>query len=136
MAKLYYVQDQSGNVFEMVNPEHCEGCKQLSQAEGKRLMHLQAIEKVKAMLLGVDTIYGIVRSVGASGVSRRIDMYVIIDNKLQYLSGYAAKVLGWKLSDKGGIVVRGCGMDMMFHTGSTLVESCGLDYKAFRYEVI
>lgn len=48
----------------------------------------------------------------------------------------AAKVLGWPYSEKhgrGAIRVSGCGMDMCFHTVSTLSEIIHGDGTALRY---
>jgi len=69
------------------------------------------------------TVYCVMRHVSQSGMQRRIDLYTILYAKMngkrrpymQYLSGYAADLLGTRRSDKGGIVVNGCGMDMGFH---------------------
>ena len=79
----------------------------------------------------IDTIYSIIRHVSASGMSRRIDFYCIIDNQPRYLTGYIADILGYKVSNKGGINVQGCGMDMCFDTVYRL--SCNL-YCSDKYE--
>lgn len=135
MTKEYYMLAESGEVFTTNNPEYHKECKQLSVAEGKRLRREYAIKRVKDLLAGVDTIYGIVRKVSASGMSRNIDLYVIRDNQLVYLTGYASIVLGYKRVDQG-MRVGGCGMDMVFHCASSLVEVCGIDYKTIKSEVI
>lgn len=64
-----------------------------------------------------ETVYGIVRSVSASGMSRKIDFYAFENNKPMYLTGYFAELLGYTLPQRGfgGIRVNGCGMDMIFH---------------------
>jgi hypothetical protein len=69
------------------------------------------------------TVYTILRSVSASGMTRHISLVVAgIDNAgkpaLFDITYHASKVLGDKLSDKNGhrtIKVNGCGMDMGFH---------------------
>ena len=81
----------------------------------------EAIEKLSAMLKPNDTVYTVLRHVSASGMQRRIDCYIMRDNQPRYISYYVAKATGRKLSDKGGIVCNGCGMDM----GFDLVYSLG-----------
>jgi hypothetical protein len=69
------------------------------------------------------TVYTILRSVSASGMTRHISLVVPgMDNAgkpaLFDITYHASKVLGDKLSDKNGhrtIKVNGCGMDMGFH---------------------
>lgn len=131
--KSYYMQEQSGEVFETPNPEYHKECKVLSAAEGKRL---QYIEMITPWIKEAGKVYGIVRKVSASGMSRNIDLYIIRNNEMVYLTGYATKILGWKLARGRGLVVSGCGMDMVFHTVSTLCEACGIDYKTVRSEAL
>jgi hypothetical protein len=134
--KTYYMQEQSGEVFETCNPEHHKDCKVLSAAEGRRLQRAQYVEMITPWIKEAGKVYGIVRKVSASGMSRNIDLYVIRNNEMVYLTGCAAKILGWKLAKDRGMVVSGCGMDLVFHTVSTLCGACGIDYKAVRSEVL
>ena len=66
------------------------------------------------------TVYGIVRHVARSGMSRTIDFYTIAADEygtphLHFLSGWIATVLGYARDDRGALKVSGCGMDMVFH---------------------
>jgi hypothetical protein len=66
------------------------------------------------------TIYCVLRSVSKSGMSRRIDFYVIARAQerewMQCLSGWISHLgLGAWNPDKSGLMIRGCGMDMGFH---------------------
>jgi hypothetical protein len=61
-----------------------------------------------------DTIYGIVKSVSASGMSRRIKFYTIKDNKPVFLTWSIGQLLGYKVKEDGTIRVDGVGMDMIF----------------------
>lgn len=69
------------------------------------------------------TVYTVLRSVSASGMTRHISLLVAgIDNAgkpaLFDITFHAAKVLGDKLQERNGhrtIKVNGCGMDMGFH---------------------
>lgn len=59
-------------------------------------------------------VYTVLRHVSRSGMSRRIDLYTIVDGEMQYLSHAAAVVMG-DPRPNDGIKVGGCGMDMGFH---------------------
>jgi hypothetical protein len=69
------------------------------------------------------TVYTVLRSASASGMTRHISLLVAgIDNAgkpaLFDITYHASKVLGDKLSERNGhrtIKVNGCGMDMGFH---------------------
>ena len=63
-----------------------------------------------------DTIYGIVKSVSASGMSRTIKFYTIKDNRPMFLSWSISQLLGYKMKEDGTIKVNGVGMDMIFAT--------------------
>lgn len=134
--KIYYMQTESGEVFTTYHPEYHKGDIQLPQAKGKALHIQQTKERVKKILSDVDTIYGIVRKVSQSGMSRDIDLYIIKDNKLVYLTGYASTILGYSMSKDRGMTVQGCGMDMVFHCVISLAQSVGIDYETIRSEII
>lgn len=74
----------------------------------------EAISSLKDFLGRGDKVYGIVRSVARSGMSRTIDFYVVKDNRLVYLTGYMSKVLNIACNKQGALKVQGCGMDMIF----------------------
>ena len=61
------------------------------------------------------TVYTVLNSVSRSGMSRDIKMYVIVDGAPQWIAGYAAVLLGEKVTPRDGIKAGGCGMDMGFH---------------------
>lgn len=109
-----------GLVVETDNPEFYNEAKKLTKAEGMAKRKIWARDRLLKLLKHGDTVYTVMRNVSSSGMSRRIDVYTIKDNRPQYLSGYVATLTGWKLHDKGGIVVGGCGMDMGFHLVYTL----------------
>lgn len=129
MTKFHYMQDDQ-SVFMTASPEYHPKATKLPQARGKELYRLQSIEKVKAMLEGVDTVYGIVRHVSASGMSRDIDLYIIKDNRPVYLTGYASTILGYPMAKNRGMKVGGCGMDMVFHCVDSLGRSIGKNLKS------
>lgn len=69
-------------------------------------------------------VYTILRSVSASGMSRKIDVYSLSDGALTYATGYVAKLLDRRRDKAGAIVEEGCGMDMAWHLAYSL--SCVL----------
>ena len=110
-----FIQFDSGVVIETEFPECHEDGKRLSRAAGKKARKEYAIAQLREILKPGDTVYTVLRHVSASGMSRRIDVYTIRNDRPQFLTGYSAHALGWKWGHKAGIVVGGCGMDMGFH---------------------
>jgi hypothetical protein len=80
-------------------------------------------------------IWAQVEHVSASGMSRSIKLYVVIDGNITNITGYAAEALGQKRDRYWGITVRGCGMDMCHHLiDSVSYRVYGTDlYKNFSY---
>lgn len=115
-----FLELSGGLVIETEHPEYHQDGKRLSKAEGIRKRKEYAHARLRETLKHGDTVYTVLRHVSASGMSRRIDLYTMRDNRPQYLSGYASILTGWKLHDNGGIIVGGCGMDMGFHLVYTL----------------
>jgi hypothetical protein len=115
-----FIELSGGLIIETNHPEYHNDGKVLSKAEGKEKQKAYSKARLLEMLSHGDTVYTVMRHVSASGMSRRIDLYTMRDNRPQYLSGYASILTGWRLHDNGGIVVGGCGMDMGFHLVYTL----------------
>lgn len=85
-----------------------------------------AIKQLQEMLDDGDTVFTILRRVSPSGMSRRIDVYLIDENSPQWLSYWASRAIGWTLPEgKSGINVSGCGMDMGFHLVDVLGRTIG-----------
>jgi hypothetical protein len=64
------------------------------------------------------TVYTILRSRSASGMSRTISLAVALDGKMQDITYYAAQALGERLIETNGrraIRQNGCGTDMGFN---------------------
>ena len=83
-------------------------------------------------------IYATINSVSRSGMSRRIEFYVIMQADelgtdqpdIRRIGWYIHKATGRKYdADKGGLLVGGCGMDMIFHVLSNL------NYAAAKWEL-
>lgn len=129
MAKrnTVYLQASEGNVFSTQFPEYHKECKKISKAEGERLEREQYREYLISWLKPGSRVYTKLESVSSSGMSRRISLYAVVPAKkgtpahIANITGIAACVMGYSVSDKGGISVQGCGSDM----GFSLVYSLG-----------
>lgn len=77
-----------------------------------------AIATLRAMLPPGSTVYTVLRSVSRSGMSRRIDCYLLSPNGPRWLSGLVSRALQMPHpndSTHQGLRVGGCGMDMGYH---------------------
>jgi len=81
-----------------------------------------AITRLLETLKPGQTVFCTLRHVSASGMQRRISLHVIKDDEIFQIDHLAARAMGDRIHDKGGIVVNGCGMDM----GFSLVYNLGL----------
>jgi hypothetical protein len=88
--------------------------KPLTKKQIKAQERAEAVEQLRKCLNPGDKVYCILRRVSRSGMRRRIDLYTFKDGDRVYLSGYAARAMDDRLSEQGGIIVDGCGMDMGF----------------------
>lgn len=94
--------------------------KTLSKRALKELERDESIERLRTLLDGDDkpTIYTILRSVSASGMSRDISLLYVKGKEIYHLNYSIAHALGDRLVSRNGsdaIRVHGCGMDMGFH---------------------
>jgi hypothetical protein len=95
----------------------------MSTATIKQDKELSRERLLSEYLTDTRTVYTILRSVSASGMTRQISLVVAgVGNDgqpaLYDITYHAAKVLGDKLNERNGhrtIRVNGCGMDMGFH---------------------
>lgn len=110
-------------------------CEQQSCDSLKESLFGQAPGSKHALRDGKVQFWTIVRSVSASGMSRVIDVYVIVNNEMHCLTYHASIVLGWKLHKDRGMIVNGCGMDMCYHAVDSLWRRLGLHGKGVEFEV-
>lgn len=82
---------------------------------------LEALEELKEFQ-GY-TVYATVTKVARSGMSRRIAFYVPSGESILRIS-YSISVILDLPCDSEGILVRGCGMDMIFNTLYQLNRAC------------
>jgi hypothetical protein len=110
-----YMRASSGEVFTTENPEWHKDCEKLTAKAGKLARRDYARDTIRAMVKPGQTVHCVLRSVSSSGMSRRISLCIVQGDSLRNIDALAADAAGFKLSDKGGIVATGCGMDMGFH---------------------
>ena len=60
------------------------------------------------------TVWTSVKKVSRSGMSRRIECFMVEGNEIHNITGYVASILGYGRNDDG-MAVGGCGMAMGFH---------------------
>jgi len=82
-----------------------------------------------------DTIYTVLRHVSSSGMQREISVKMIDAGRIIHLDWLVSEALGIRQGKKGGLVVKGCGMDMGFHLVDNIKRVCGAG-KTFRHEWI
>lgn len=92
----------------------------MTNTASKQVKKQEALDRLKALIGKGETVYTVLRSVSKSGMSRRIDFYVIKEDKPIWITGSVAEVLGLRYSmddwsKQKGAGVSGCGMDMGFH---------------------
>ncbi len=110
-----------------------------SAKAAKLIAQRQAFEYLKEYRQ--QPLLGIVNSVSRSGMTRRIEFYAIGYNKdtlpIFARIGYLiAKVLGYSYdANKGGMMVGGCGMDVVYHTISNLnYSACNFDHPEMSFQ--
>lgn len=75
----------------------------------------EAIQSLRELLKPGDTVHTILRNVSRSGMTRHISLKVPGPNgDIRDITYTAARALGYRLHNDGGLVVGGCGMDMGF----------------------
>lgn len=117
---MTFVRLASGTVLETDRPDLWPEAERISRKEGTDTLRRKAEDALRPLLTpnGNDrrTVYTLVTHASASGMSRCIRLFVIEDNQPRDITGYVARALGYRVSDRhGGVVVTGCGMDMGFH---------------------
>jgi len=121
---MAYLKDANGFVFTSDYPQHHMGCTKLTIKAGKAELKAQCIVNLKALIKPGDTVRTSCLHVSSSGMSRRISFYIVDprDNEIINIDHFVSVITDYKHSDKGGLIVNGCGMDM----GFAVVYSLGL----------
>lgn len=83
----------------------------------------EALTALRGVLKPGDTVYTVVVHVTRSRMRRSIEVLICRDGQPWPFGWLAARVLAWPYDrDRGGVVVRGTGMDMGFHLVYALAE--------------
>jgi hypothetical protein len=84
----------------------------------------EALEELRRLCPPGATIYTVTRHVSRTGMTRCISAFVIYDNDLYLLDWLIDDAGILRMSDKhGGLIVRGCGMDMGYQLVRVLGRS-------------
>lgn len=83
----------------------------------KEVERTESIERLKEWgLKPGDTVYTILKSASASGMSRKLSVFKIENSEPVWLSYHVGRILGGWDDKSESVRVSGCGMDMGFHT--------------------
>lgn len=88
----------------------------MSKASEKKAAQQQAAEYLRTLFPPGATVATVLLHASRSGMSRSIGVLAVKDGEIRDVSWAVARVLDWRFDrDRGGVKVRGCGMDMGFH---------------------
>lgn len=122
-----YLQEQNGHVIETDSPHYWKDCTKLTQKEGKARIQEQIRQQLRELFPIGSTVYTILKSVSSSGMSRHIEVIAHTPEGPVNVSLRVAKLLGYRTSKDGALVVSGCGMDMGFHVAYSLSRTLWRD---------
>lgn len=103
-----------GEVFTTQFPEYHADCERLTTADGKAAILEQTKRDLRKVFPVGSTINTVLLHVSSSGMSRRISVFGVTDGVIRKYDEQVALVTGHKVSNSGGIVCGGSGMDMGF----------------------
>lgn len=126
---MYMQHKTTGEVFE-TSTHWGDDFEQLTNTKGAELYRLQHCADLRKLIKAGQTVYTSCEQVSASGMSRRISLYIVVKGEIVNITRRASIITGFGLSKNGGLIVQGCGMDMGFHTVYTL--GCNLWPKGTR----
>lgn len=135
MPKIY-MKAPYGAIFTTTNVEWHKDSEKLSVVKGKVMLAEQSKATLLKLLEGHPTIYVIIRSVAASGMSRTMDFYTIQGEHFRRITPLFCDVLGWGETPGGALKVHGCGMDMAWHSCYTVYSIIGLDTKSVKNAIL
>lgn len=121
MAKAgVYLKDKNGFVFQTKFPQYHEDCERMTAKDGEAAV----LEQTKAELRKVYPVGALVQTqclhVSASGMTRRISVLACVDGQVRRMDEQIGLVIGSRISDSGGLIIGGCGMDMGFSIAYSL----------------
>ncbi len=114
MAK-FYVEYSNGEVHELTFAPSQPDAMRITRAEFLRKRPEYVRAKLLKMIAPGTVVYTNCEHVSSSGMTRRISLFIVHDGRIRNIDTYAADLMGYKVSDRGGLSVSGCGTDMGFH---------------------
>lgn len=114
----YYRHTETGAVYDF---DHAPGgpagqWETMTDKEGRAAQQAGYLADLRKLCPVGSTVYTVLRHRSASGMSRCISLFAVVDGAPQQLDYLVHKVKGLKIHrDHGGLVIGGCGMDMGFH---------------------
>ncbi|HWA08325.1 MAG TPA: hypothetical protein VG838_02545 [Opitutaceae bacterium] len=94
--------------------KHTQPATKLQAGDNERN---EAIASLKEWLKPGTVVYTVLRSVSTSGMSRTLDLYVVLHHEIVRITWSVAKALEWTYDRrKEALRINGCGMDMGYHT--------------------
>jgi hypothetical protein len=116
---MYMQHKTTGEIYE-TSTHWGDDFEQLTNAKGAELYRAQQCADLRKILKAGQTVYTSCEQVSASGMSRRISLYIVVKGDIVNITRRASIITGFGLSKNGGLIVQGCGMDMGFHAVYTL----------------
>ena len=104
----------------------------MNKQQIKEQQKIEAIERLKTWgVVDGATIYTTLKHVSASGMSRRIGCFVVLNGRIECINYQVADVLGLRygMYKTGGVTGKGCGMDMGFWLAHALGGAMGINLK-------
>lgn len=102
---------------------------QAAYMEQQKASLYDILQKAKHDSDSAVTVYTIIRTVSRSGMSRNIDLFIVVGGEIRCITHGVAEVCGYKLGSARGVIVGGCGMDMAFSVVDNLKRAMNLDLR-------
>jgi hypothetical protein len=113
----YFRHTATGEIIASMHPETWatdSAWERLTARDGHAAHVEQSRRKLRDILKPGETVYTILRHVGKSGMSRKLDMVIVEDGRVRSISNLASTACGFRQDDNGAIKVGGCGFDAGF----------------------
>lgn len=112
-----YFRDTTGDIFSTEHPDSYQSpnYERMTATAGREALEKQSRKKLRELCAPGTTVYCVLRSVAPSGMSRRISFFVARDGSIRDITHAVAESgSASSLHRDGGLLVKGCGMDMGF----------------------